>query len=242
MTIPLPGVLSNDTDPNGDTLTAVLVSGPANGTLTLNPNGSFTFVPNPGFIGSDSFTCRASDGSALSLPVTVSLFVLPGGNLGPAPQVTSFARFGFHQMPTSFFVQFNTALDPASAVDLSNYILVTPGRDGRFGTRDDRRVALRSATYDSALLAVTLDAGRRLDLYAQYQLTVRGSLRAAGGATGNDQLIRISQLSLAGRSNVPIPDREPLARQIQLVRLPQGNGRIFAARGRLFQALRRQFR
>ena len=37
------GVLANDTDPDGDTLSAVLVSGPAHGTLSLNANGSFTY-------------------------------------------------------------------------------------------------------------------------------------------------------------------------------------------------------
>ena len=42
-----PGVLANDTDADGDTLTAVLVAGPANGTLTLNADGSFTYTPTP---------------------------------------------------------------------------------------------------------------------------------------------------------------------------------------------------
>ncbi|MDD2310752.1 MAG: polysaccharide deacetylase family protein, partial [Desulfuromonadaceae bacterium] len=40
-----PGVLSNDTDPEGATLTAQLVSGPSHGTLTLNSTGSFTYTP-----------------------------------------------------------------------------------------------------------------------------------------------------------------------------------------------------
>ena len=40
-----PGVLANDTDPDGDPLTAVLVTGPSHGTLTLNANGSFTYTP-----------------------------------------------------------------------------------------------------------------------------------------------------------------------------------------------------
>ena len=46
------GVLANDTDPNSaDTLTAVLVSGPTNGRLTLNSDGSFTYTPNANFNG-----------------------------------------------------------------------------------------------------------------------------------------------------------------------------------------------
>src|SRR5205814_8549496 len=43
-----PGVLSNDTDPDGDRLSAQLVSGPARGTLHLNPDGSFSYLPNGG--------------------------------------------------------------------------------------------------------------------------------------------------------------------------------------------------
>ena len=55
------GVLSNDTDIDGDTLTAVLASGPANGTVTVEPNGGFTYTPNLNFFGTDSFTYRAVD-------------------------------------------------------------------------------------------------------------------------------------------------------------------------------------
>ncbi len=53
---PAPGVLWNDYDPEGDPLTAQLVSGPQNGSVTLNPDGSFTYEPDPGFAGQDSFT------------------------------------------------------------------------------------------------------------------------------------------------------------------------------------------
>jgi VCBS repeat-containing protein len=60
------GVLANDTDSDGDALTAALVSSPANGTLSLNSNGSFLYTPTSGYNGSDSFVYRASDGSATS--------------------------------------------------------------------------------------------------------------------------------------------------------------------------------
>jgi VCBS repeat-containing protein len=71
------GVLANDTDPNGLPLTAVLDHGPANGQLTLNPDGSFTYIPSNDFNGSDSFTYQASDGLAESNPATVTLIVTP---------------------------------------------------------------------------------------------------------------------------------------------------------------------
>ena len=69
-------VLTNDTDVDaGTTLTAAVATGPANGTLTLDANGSFTYTPNAAFSGSDSFTYRANDGTADSNTATVSLTV-----------------------------------------------------------------------------------------------------------------------------------------------------------------------
>src|SRR5207244_848350 len=64
---------ANDVD--GDPLTAVQISGPANGTLTLNPDGSYTYTPDPNYNGSDSFTFAATDGTATSTPATVSITV-----------------------------------------------------------------------------------------------------------------------------------------------------------------------
>ncbi|QTV80397.1 LamG-like jellyroll fold domain-containing protein [Microbacterium sp. NIBRBAC000506063] len=66
LTVAAPGVLGNDTDADGDTLTAVLVTEPANGELELNADGSFTYTPDAGFSGADTFTYRASDGTAES--------------------------------------------------------------------------------------------------------------------------------------------------------------------------------
>jgi uncharacterized repeat protein (TIGR01451 family) len=62
LTVAAPGVLRNDADADGDPLTAALVSGPRNGTLSLRPNGSFVYTPGRNFFGQNSFTYRASDG------------------------------------------------------------------------------------------------------------------------------------------------------------------------------------
>jgi VCBS repeat-containing protein len=71
-----PGVLGNDSDPEGDPLTAVLVSGVSNGSLSLNSDGSLSYTPNTNFNGSDSFTYRANDGQADSDLATVSISVI----------------------------------------------------------------------------------------------------------------------------------------------------------------------
>ena len=75
VTVAAPGVLTNDSDVNGDPLTAVLGTGPANGSLTLNANGSYTYTPNANFSGTDSFTYRASDGALTSNLATVTITV-----------------------------------------------------------------------------------------------------------------------------------------------------------------------
>jgi len=71
------GVLANDDDPDGDEMTAILVGGPAHGTLVLDDEGSFVYTPNADFYGTDSFTYRASDGYATSEVATVTITVAP---------------------------------------------------------------------------------------------------------------------------------------------------------------------
>ncbi len=71
---PVFGVLCNDFDPvEGDSLTAVLVDGPENGSVILNEDGSFTYTPDTGIYGGDSFTYVANDGTADSNVATVTI-------------------------------------------------------------------------------------------------------------------------------------------------------------------------
>ena len=72
-------VLTNDIGTNPR---AILITRPANGTLALNPNGSFSYVPNPVFTGTDSFTYYACDPNMPLLcgnPATVTITVTGGG-------------------------------------------------------------------------------------------------------------------------------------------------------------------
>jgi len=75
LTVGAPGVLGNDEDPDGDPLTPAVVSAPSNGTLTLSNDGSFEYVPAPGFTGADSFTYEVSDGNGGTDQATVTLAV-----------------------------------------------------------------------------------------------------------------------------------------------------------------------
>ncbi len=62
-------------DYDGDSLTAVLDSGPAYGSLNLNADGSFSYTPGVGTTGLITFTYRVSDGMLLSDPKQVTVLV-----------------------------------------------------------------------------------------------------------------------------------------------------------------------
>jgi hypothetical protein len=70
-------VLLNDTDAESNALSAIQTSSPQNGSVLFNPNGTFTYSPNPGFAGIDSFKYKANDGSANSNEATVTISVTP---------------------------------------------------------------------------------------------------------------------------------------------------------------------
>ena len=75
LNIAAPGVLGNDTDANGDALTADLVAGPAVGALVLNANGSFTYTPPADYFGTVTFTYEAYDGTDYSNIATVTITI-----------------------------------------------------------------------------------------------------------------------------------------------------------------------
>ena len=95
LSVPAPGVLSNDSDPNSNPITVVdpRTNAPTsqNGTVTLNSNGSFTYTPASGFSGDDSFTYRATDGSLTSNTATVTITVTAVGAGNPTSRGDAYA-------------------------------------------------------------------------------------------------------------------------------------------------------
>jgi PKD repeat protein len=80
-----PGVLANDSDPAGDPMTATLCANPSHGQVSLGPDGSFSYAPDPNFFGNDSFAYRAGDGKSSSGIATVTVRVL---SVNDPPTVT----------------------------------------------------------------------------------------------------------------------------------------------------------
>ncbi len=107
------GVLINDSDVDGDPITAVLVGDVSNGTLTLNADGSFEYIPNTDFFGNDSFTYQATDGTANSTTASVAITV---NNINDAP----IAEDDYYTLPQHFDVNGNVL---ANDYDIDSYNL-----------------------------------------------------------------------------------------------------------------------
>lgn len=144
------GVLANDSDPEGDRLSAVLVDGPAWGTLTLRRSGAFTYKPNvPATI--DRFTYVASDGATSSFVMHVSITVdaapvaaddawgvlLPGPLSVPAPGV-----LGNDHDPGGELIEAQLVRKPAHGV-----LELAPDGGFTYTPRNRRRVTTDSFTY-----------------------------------------------------------------------------------------------
>lgn len=110
LTVEAPGVLANDMDPNGDTLTADVASGPSHGTLALKNSGAFQYTPSTNFNGTDRFEYIAADPGDLTDTAAVQIRIepvndrplaeatLPDDTLktpGPPLQLTSLERTVF---------------------------------------------------------------------------------------------------------------------------------------------------
>src|SRR5207248_2345907 len=75
LNVAAPGVLINDSDVDGDALRTVLASQPPHGSLTLNSNGSFSYVPAANYNGADSFTYQPTVPPRRSSDLTVSITI-----------------------------------------------------------------------------------------------------------------------------------------------------------------------
>jgi hypothetical protein len=78
-------VLANDTDADGGTLSVTSVTQGTNGSVAINPDGTVTYTPNAGTLGTDNFTYVMSDGQGGEATAPVAVIV-SAGNEAPTPQ------------------------------------------------------------------------------------------------------------------------------------------------------------
>jgi VCBS repeat-containing protein len=153
------GVLSNDTDVDvggNEGLIAVFVSGPSNGTLTLNADGSFVYTPGADFRGDDSFTYSASDGEASSPPVRVSIRV-EEVNDPPTARDDPDA-----ETPEDTAVTINVLVNDSDPDDKLFLAAVTQGADGSVNVNPDQTLTYtpRRDFFGTDTFTYTLDDRR----------------------------------------------------------------------------------
>jgi hypothetical protein len=129
LSVPSPGLLANDLDPDGTSLSATKVDGPSHGSVVVEPSGAFRYTPAPDFAGTDSFSYRASDGAAQSAPATVIITVSPS-TCGPRPKVQT--------TPVAGGGKLQVHVETSATATLQN----NPLKSVRFGALQNAKVTL----------------------------------------------------------------------------------------------------
>jgi VCBS repeat-containing protein len=180
LNVPAPGVLSNDSDSDGDTLTAVKVSDPANGQLSLNPDGSFTYTPSSGFSSSDSFTYKANDGTADSDTATVTITVNHVDTTAPTVVSVNPSNLIGVSTTTNITITFSEKMAP-STLNGKTITLVKPGKKPT-----SIPVTMTNKTDSSGRTVLTIDpygtTAQKLAGNTTYQLTIEGAGDTGGFA------------------------------------------------------------
>jgi hypothetical protein len=162
----------------------------------IQPDGA----PLPGLTASYVGFVNGDTAANLSTPVTLSTTAQANSLAGLYPITASGAtsadytityRAGTLNVQTIkvrgkkvkvIVLNFSGALNASSAQTISNYRLVTAGRDKKFGTKDDKRVVLKSASYNASTHAVTITPKAALPTTQSLQFRAIGSsLKAASG-------------------------------------------------------------
>lgn len=115
---------ATDVDNDVSTFTAHIVTGPTNGLLSQNADGSYTYTPNADFNGVDSFTYRVNEGALDSNPATVTITV---ASVNDAPAGQSSTVTTLEDMPYVFQMSdfgFSDAHDANSETGANNFVAV----------------------------------------------------------------------------------------------------------------------
>jgi hypothetical protein len=129
LSVAAPGVLQNDTDAEGDALSAVLVNGTNNGLLNFNTDGSFNYTPEDGAV-SDNFTYVANDGNLDSVLTIVNINIIGGGSPNDLPMAYNDWLTTTINVPITFSVTANDT-DVDGTIDVASVVIVQPPIKGK---------------------------------------------------------------------------------------------------------------
>ena len=195
-------------------LALTLVNGQEQATLT---------IPSPG-TGTHSFQALYAGVAGLDLASqsSVTSFVVTP-SVSDGPRVTNVWRTGYHWSPTTLTLAFNEALDPSSADNPNNYVIIGPG---------GHRIFVASAVYDVVDNRLTLHPSERLNLHWTYHLIVNGSAPygltdtqgdlldgLANGRSGSNYVKAITKANWVRTLPAPVSTLSTVARLTKTLRL-----------------------
>lgn len=176
------GLLENDWDGEGGTLTAVRVTNPAHGALALNADGSFTYVPAADYSGPDSFTYRVREGQTNGSTATVTLTVTP---VNDAPASANLAVTLAEDASASVTL---SAVDPEG--DSIGFTLSSPPAHGVLTGSGPTRTYTPNADFNGTdRFTYQASDGQAMGNLATVTLTVSPANDAPTGAAGPDQTL-----------------------------------------------------
>ncbi|MBI1324471.1 hypothetical protein GC170_14975 [bacterium] len=163
----------NWSDPGNDTWQAKVDYGDGSGlkSLELDPI-SKSFLLSHSYVRTGSFVITVniqdSDGAMTTRTATV--------NVLPAPaKVVRFEAFRIRNTISRIDLTFDSDMNISSVRDIRNYSIVSAGKDGRFGTRDDRNVRIRQISFNAKSKAATIRMAQPINSGSAYRLIVSAS-------------------------------------------------------------------
>ncbi len=206
------GVLANDTDSAGKTLSATVAARPVHGALTLNADGSFTYTNDGSTAASDVFTYMASDGTSASAPATVTITVTDNAPVatddafstasGTALVVPAPGVFANDTLNGAILASYGpsgveqSSIGSATATSQGGSIVL--GADGSFtytpaagfaGTDTFRYVLRNSGGSSSATVTITVQA----PAITAFSVTSPGFFYAFNGISGENPVITLKR-------------------------------------------------
>jgi VCBS repeat-containing protein len=168
------GVTSNDTDIEGDALVVLgLITNPSNGTVNISPDGSFTYTPNAGYFGPDSFKYQISDGHGGLAEGTVTLYVD-----APPEWTTGFFKTNFNEDT------------PNHGAEL-NWVITDPD-DNTFTITVDPNTLPDGVTYNAQAKKLQFDTVGKYDYLAPGEtasFTIKFTITDGHGGTSTKDVV-----------------------------------------------------
>ncbi|MGF1590592.1 MAG: DUF4347 domain-containing protein [Pleurocapsa sp.] len=199
------GILTNDTDPNGDTLTILSVTQPTNGTVTFNDNqtpfdssdDTVTYTPTTGFTGTDAFTYTVGDGKGGYSTATVNIKVnappvidLDGNNSSGATGNNYQNKFSFNGSAVAI-ADTDTIITDADDTNIESATITLTNRpngtDEALAVLGTLPTGITASAYDPATGVITLTGSATLANYqtAIAQITYNNTAGVVGRVTGD---------------------------------------------------------